>query len=143
MDPDLSRFVRSLQKCIGSENIALEAKFEGLGRQRNGNHILQNVSGNVGPGSIPAVMGASGTAKSTFVRVLMGKEKSAEDVVTPELTVRENPAALSQDTVTVQMDRLWICEHVDILSDCLKLTHIKDNLVTLLTLVYLAVRESV
>lgn len=78
MDPDLSRFVRSLQKCIGSENIALEAKFEGLGRQRNGNHILQNVSGNVGPGSIPAVMGASGTAKSTFVRVLMGKEKSAE-----------------------------------------------------------------
>lgn len=96
---NLQRFVKSLSKCIGVEDIGLEIGFDRLTLQlkKDKKMILNEVSGTIEKGSLLAVMGASGAGKckyifipaipaifvhkyltnslATFVRVLMGKIK--------------------------------------------------------------------
>ncbi len=61
----LNQFVKSLQRCIQQRDIGLEIEFDKLGFQINGDgkRILHEVSGIVKPGSLLAVMGASGAGK--------------------------------------------------------------------------------
>lgn len=150
---DLQRFVKSLTRCIGLNEIGLEIGFERLGFQlKKGQQLLKGVSGTVKRGSLLAVMGSSGAGKSTFVRVLMGKLKHTsgavyingvpkgmagfkkiigyvpqDDVVLPELTVRENLL----HSARVRLPRPWteseFQTHIDILISCLQLTHIQHS----------------
>lgn len=94
----LQRFVRSLAKCIGEDDVGLQISFDQLSFQlkKSEKVILNGVSGMVERGSLLAVMGASGAgkckyllswhlaiqmsiclmnSKATLVRILMGKLK--------------------------------------------------------------------
>lgn len=99
-------------------------------------------------------MGGSGAGKSTFVNVLMGKRPTTsgetkvngvagqiktykkiigyvpqDDILLAELTVRENIL----HSARIRLPSTWsdsdIQRHVDILLRCLKLDHVKDNIV--------------
>ena len=99
-------------------------------------------------------MGASGAGKSTFVNVLMGKQTNTggitkvngvpgqtskykkiigyvpqDDIVLPELTVRENIL----HSARIRLPSTWkddeIQQHVDVLLSCLHLDHVRDSLV--------------
>lgn len=99
-------------------------------------------------------MGASGAGKSTFVNVLMGKQACTggstkingvpgdikkykkiigyvpqDDIVLPELTVRENILHSARIRLPSNWGDEQIQKHVDILISCLQLAHVKDSLV--------------
>lgn len=69
---NLQRFVKSLSKCIGLEDIGLEIGFDRLSLQlkKDKKIILNEVSGAVEKGSLLAVMGASGAGKCKYIFIL-------------------------------------------------------------------------
>ena len=116
--------------------------------------ILSNITGEIGRGAMVGVMGGSGAGKSTFVNVLMGKTNNTggsvringtpgkikqykkiigyvpqDDIVLPELTVRENILHSARIRLPSNWNDRDIQHHVDTLIDCLELSHVKDSLV--------------
>jgi hypothetical protein len=77
---NLEDFVKSSKRGIGLDATRMQIEFHGLGLTLSGSkkELLKGVTGYAGPGSLLAVMGASGAGKSTFVKVLMGKAKATE-----------------------------------------------------------------
>lgn len=151
--PDFQRFIRSMSKTIETNSIGLSFDFEGLSFEtRKGKRILQDVTGTMPRGSCWGVMGGSGAGKSTVVNVLMGKAHSTggtikingwskdmskykkligyvpqDDIVFPELTVRENIL----HSARIRLPSSWrdkaIQDHVDSLIACLQLTHVQHS----------------
>lgn len=151
--PDMQRFIRSMSKTVETSSIGLSFDFENLSYQtRKGKKILQDVTGTMPRGSCWGVMGGSGAGKSTFLNVLMGKLHASsgsikinghqkdmskfkklvgyvpqDDIVFPELTVRENIL----HSARVRLPSSWhdkaIQDHVDALIACLQLTHVRHS----------------
>ncbi|KAH8798827.1 ABC transporter-like protein [Hyaloscypha sp. PMI_1271] len=153
---DLHLFVQSLSKCLGATKFGLSFEFQDLGFKppKSTKPILSDVSGAINAGSLWGVMGASGAGKSTFVNVLMGKTAHTggvtrvngvagkiskyrkiigyvpqDDIVLPELTVRENILHSARIRLPSNWTDSEIQNHVDILISCLKLAHVQDSLV--------------
>ncbi|PMD65031.1 P-loop containing nucleoside triphosphate hydrolase protein [Hyaloscypha bicolor E] len=153
---DLHLFVQSLSKCLGATKFGLSFEFQDLGFKppKSAKPILSDVSGAINAGSLWGVMGASGAGKSTFVNVLMGKTAHTggitkvngvagkiskykkiigcvpqDDIVLPELTVRENILHSARIRLPSNWTDSEIQNHVDILISCLKLAHVQDSLV--------------
>ncbi|KAL8726678.1 MAG: hypothetical protein Q9166_006546 [cf. Caloplaca sp. 2 TL-2023] len=153
---DLDMFIQSMSKCIGTEKFGLSFEFNDLRFQpkKAKRPILSEVTGKIDRGSLWGVMGASGAGKSTFVNVLMGKQAYTggttkingvqgdikkyrkiigyvpqDDIVLPELTVRENILHSARIRLPSNWGDEQIQKHVDILISCLQLAHVKDSLV--------------
>ncbi|KAI4245545.1 MAG: hypothetical protein LQ352_006543, partial [Teloschistes flavicans] len=153
---DLDLFIQSMSKCIGTEKFGLSFEFTDLKFQpkKATRPILSEVTGKIDRGSLWGVMGASGAGKSTFVNVLMGKLAHTggttkingvpgdikkykkiigyvpqDDIVIPELTVRENILHSARIRLPSSWNNRQIQRHVDILISCLQLAHVKDSLV--------------
>ncbi|KAI4217923.1 MAG: hypothetical protein LQ349_008953, partial [Xanthoria aureola] len=153
---DLDLFIQSMSKCIGTEKFGLSFEFTDLKFQpkKAKKPILSDVTGKIDRGSLWGVMGASGAGKSTFVNVLMGKQACTggttkingvpgdlkkykkiigyvpqDDIVLPELTVRENILHSARIRLPSNWGDKQIQKHVDILISCLQLAHVKDSLV--------------
>ncbi|QSZ36249.1 hypothetical protein DSL72_007375 [Monilinia vaccinii-corymbosi] len=156
INADLKLFVHSLSKCFGGTKFGLTFEFENLKfhPSKSKKPILSDVSGLIDSGSLWGVMGASGAGKSTFVNVLMGKTKNTggitkvngiagniskykkiigyvpqDDIVLPELTVRENILHSARIRLPCTWKEEEIQHHVDVLLACLQLSHVKDSLV--------------
>lgn len=153
--PDIQQLMRSFRECIGTDNVGLSFEFEDLSFEpAPGKPILTNISGAMHSGSFWAVMGGSGAGKSTFVNVLMGKTKHTggsvlvnghqekmkkykkligyvpqDDIVLPELTVRENILHSARIRLPSQWSDQRKQEHVDCLIACLGLSHVAHSLV--------------
>ncbi|KAK3377140.1 hypothetical protein B0T24DRAFT_701328 [Lasiosphaeria ovina] len=156
LTPEIRAFVSSMSKATDAADFGLSFGFSELTFQPKGSQrpILQGVTGEIRRGTLTAVMGGSGAGKSTFVNVLMGKSEYTagsvtingapgklrqykkvvgyvpqDDVVLPELTVRENLL----HSARVRLPRTWkdadICAHVTAVIDCLELSHVSDSLV--------------
>jgi len=154
--PHLQAFVTSLNKVIQSSAFGLTFTFTHLTYQPKGvaKPILSSVSGQIGAGQLCAIMGGSGAGKSTLVNVLMGKRPNTggtikingvagkvstfknmigyvpqDDVLIPELTVRENILHSARCRLPSRWQDKQIQDHVDTLIKVLKVDHIKDSLV--------------
>ncbi|KAK4166905.1 hypothetical protein QBC43DRAFT_256642 [Cladorrhinum sp. PSN259] len=156
LSPEIQAFVNSMRKATDASSIGLSFGYSNLAFQpSSGNKfILQNITGCIRAGSLTAVMGGSGAGKSTFVNVLMGKTQYThgsvtvngvpgklkrykkligyvpqDDVVLPELTVRENIL----HSARVRLPPTWsdqdIRNHVEAVIDCLELSHVSNSLV--------------
>ncbi|KAF4622800.1 hypothetical protein G7Y89_g14224 [Cudoniella acicularis] len=153
---DLQKFVQSLSKCLGATKFGLTFEYQNLQfhPKKSPRPILSEVTGLINAGSLWGVMGASGAGKSTFVNVLMGKQSNTggvtrvngvkgdikkykkiigyvpqDDIVLPELTVRENILHSARIRLPANWSDAEIQEHVDILLACLQLSHVKNSLV--------------
>ncbi|KAI4179629.1 MAG: hypothetical protein L6R41_007730 [Letrouitia leprolyta] len=153
---DIDLFIQSMSKCIGTEKFGLSFEFSDLKFQpkKASKPILSEVTGKIDRGSLWGVMGASGAGKSTFVNVLMGKQAYTggvtkingvagdikkykkiigyvpqDDIVLPELTVRENILHSARIRLPSNWGESQIQKHVDTLISCLQLAHVKDSLV--------------
>jgi ABC-type multidrug transport system ATPase subunit len=150
-NPDLQRFIRSVSKSVTTQSIGLSFDFENLTYEtKRGKKILQEVTGTMPRGSMWGVMGGSGAGKSTFLNVLMGKANLTsgaikingwpkdmskykkligyvpqDDIVFPELTVRENILHSARCRLPASWRDKEIQDHVDSLLACLQLTHVK------------------
>ncbi|KAK5127188.1 hypothetical protein LTR85_008549 [Meristemomyces frigidus] len=151
--PDFQRFIRSMSRTIETNSIGLSFDFEGLSFEtRKGKKILQDVTGTMPRGSCWGVMGGSGAGKSTFVNVLMGKAHNTggtikingwskdmskykkligyvpqDDIVFPELTVRENILHSARIRLPASWRDKAIQDHVDSLIACLQLSHVQHS----------------
>lgn len=156
ISPQLKAFVESMRKATDMARFGLSFQYNNLSYQPRGasRPILHNVTGSIVRGSLTAVMGGSGAGKSTFINVLMGKLTNTggsvtvndvphkmkrykkligyvpqDDVVLPELTVRENIL----HSARVRLPRHWsdaeVQAHVDTVVDCLELSHVQDSLI--------------
>ncbi|KAK1824150.1 hypothetical protein LTR12_001451 [Friedmanniomyces endolithicus] len=151
--PDMQRFIRSMSKTIETNSIGLSFDFENLSFEtRGGKKILQDITGTMPRGSCWGVMGGSGAGKSTFVNVLMGKMSATsgsikingwskdmhkykkligyvpqDDVLFPELTVRENILHSARIRLPASWRDKAIQDHVDSLIACLQLTHVQHS----------------
>lgn len=150
---DMQRFIRSMTKTIETNSIGLSFDFENLSyTTRRGKKILQEVTGTMPRGSCWGIMGGSGAGKSTFVNVLMGKTMATggtikinghvkdmskykkligyvpqDDIVFPELTVRENILHSARVRLPANWRDKMIQDHVDSLIACLQLTHVQHS----------------
>ena len=150
-NPDFQRFIRSVSRSVTTQSIGLSFDFENLAYEtRSGKKILQDVTGTMSRGSMWGVMGGSGAGKSTFLNVLMGKASHTggavkingwskdmnkykkligyvpqDDIVFPELTVRENILHSARCRLPASWRDKEIQDHVDSLLACLQLTHVK------------------
>ncbi|KAL8644481.1 MAG: hypothetical protein Q9210_007234, partial [Variospora velana] len=151
-----SRITHSMSKCIGTEKFGLSFEFSNHKFQPKKalKPIMSEVTGKIDRGSLGGVMGASGAGKSTFVNVLMGKQAHTggitkingvpgdikkykkiigyvpqDDIVLPELTVRENILHSARIRLPSNWGEGQIQNHVDNLISCLQLAHVKDSLV--------------
>lgn len=150
-NPDFQRFIRSVSRSITTQSIGLSFDFENLAYEtKRGKKILQEVTGTMPRGSMWGVMGGSGAGKSTFLNVLMGKASHTggavkingwskdmskykkligyvpqDDIVFPELTVRENILHSARCRLPARWRDREIQDHVDSLLACLQLTHVK------------------
>ncbi|RDW58104.1 hypothetical protein BP6252_13515 [Coleophoma cylindrospora] len=156
LSSDLQLFVQSMSKCIGGEKFGLNFEYHDLKFQpdKSKKPVLSQVSGCINSGSLWGVMGASGAGKSTFVNVLMGKTPHTggetkvngvagnmsrfkkiigyvpqDDIVLPELTVRENILHSARIRLPYTWTETEIQNHVDILIRCLCLDHVQNSLV--------------
>nr|POF26066.1 abc transporter g family member 24 [Quercus suber] len=150
--PDFQRFLRSMAKTIETNSIGLSFDFENLSFETKGKKILQEVTGTMPRGSCWGVMGGSGAGKSTFLNALMGKIKISggnimingwkkdmskykkligyvpqDDIVFPELTVRENILHSGRIRLPATWRDKQIQDHVDALIACLQLTHVQHS----------------
>ncbi|KAF2711275.1 ABC transporter-like protein [Pleomassaria siparia CBS 279.74] len=154
-NPDFKIFMSYISKLIQTKNIGLSFEFEGLTFEpKPGKRILKGVSGSIESGSMWAVMGGSGAGKSTFVNVLMGKTKHTgglikvnghnkdmskykkligyvpqDDIVLPELTVRENILHSARVRLPMSWRDKDIQKFVDSLISCIGLSHVQHSLV--------------
>ena len=153
---ELRNFVDSMRKAIQGSNFGLSFGFEGLGFFPKGAQrpVLADISGEIRAGTLVGVMGGSGAGKSTFVNVLMGKQSHTggrvtingstgkmkhykkiigyvpqDDIVLPELTVRENILHSARIRLPQNWSDRQIREHVDAVVDCLELSHVANSLV--------------
>jgi ABC-type multidrug transport system ATPase subunit len=150
-NPDFQRFIRSVSRSVTTQSIGLSFDFENLAYEtKRGKKILQEVTGTIARGSMWGVMGGSGAGKSTFLNVLMGKASHTggavkingwpkdmnkykkligyvpqDDIVFPELTVRENILHSARCRLPASWRDKEIQDHVDSLLACLQLTHVK------------------
>jgi ABC-type multidrug transport system ATPase subunit len=148
---DFQRFIRSVSRSVTTQSIGLSFDFENLAYEtKRGKKILQDVTGTMPRGSMWGVMGGSGAGKSTFLNVLMGKASHTggavkingwpkdmnkykkligyvpqDDIVFPELTVRENILHSARCRLPASWRDKEIQDHVDSLLACLQLTHVK------------------
>ena len=151
--PDFQRFIRSMSKTIETNAIGLAFDFENLGYStKKGKKILQDVTGSMPRGSCWGIMGGSGAGKSTFVNTLMGKQLATagtikingwqkdmskykkligyvpqDDIIFPELTVRENILHSARVRLPSSWRDSMIQDHVDSLIACLQLTHVQHS----------------
>ena len=151
--PDFQRFIRSMMKTIETNSIGLSFDFENLSFQtKKGKKILSDVTGSIPRGSCWGIMGGSGAGKSTFVNTLMGKQHATsgtmkingwekdmskykkligyvpqDDIVFPELTVRENILHSARVRLPARWRDKAIQDHVDSLIACLQLTHVQHS----------------
>ena len=155
-DPDIEQFVQSLSRSTVASSLGLSFGFENLVFQpkRSKKPVLSGVSGEIKSGTLVGVMGASGAGKSTFINVLMGSQAHTggitrvngspgtiakykkvigyvpqDDIVLPDLTVRENILHSARVRLPVDWEENHIQTHVDILLKCLNLFHVKDSLI--------------
>jgi ABC-type multidrug transport system ATPase subunit len=150
---DMERFVRSMSKAVETSSIGLSFDFENLSfTTKKGKKILQGITATMPRGSCWGIMGGSGAGKSTFVNVLMGKAQATEgsikingwpkdmskykrligyvpqdDIVFPELTVRENILHSARVRLPAKWKDGEIQDHVDALLACLQLTHVQHS----------------
>lgn len=153
---ELEAFVSSMHKAIQGTNFGLSFGFQQLGFFPKGaaKPVLSDISGNIRAGTLVGVMGGSGAGKSTFVNVLMGKQSHTggrvlvngvagkmkdykkiigyvpqDDIVLPELTVRENILHSGR----IRLPKTWsakdVNSHVDAVVDCLELSHVAHSMV--------------
>ena len=153
-DSTIQQFVKSLSRSTVAASIGLAFDFRDLSYQPKGcrKPLLAQVTGEITSGSFWGVMGASGAGKSTFVNVLMGKHSHTggvtringsaglstkykkvigyvpqDDIVLPELTVRENIL----HSARIRLPSYWgdadIRKHVDLVLRCLKLSHVQES----------------
>ena len=155
-DSNLQQFVQSLSRCSNAASIGLSFKFDNLSYQPRGSRqpVLSQVTGEITNGSFWGVMGASGAGKSSFVNVLMGKHSHTggitkingsagvsskykkvigyvpqDDVVLPELTVRENILHSARIRLPSDWSDKDTQTHVDLVLKCLQLSHVQDSCV--------------
>ena len=153
-DSTIQQFVKSLSRSTIAASIGLNFEFDNLSYQPKGclQPLLAQVTGEITSGSFWGVMGASGAGKSTFVNVLMGKHSHTggitkingsagvsskykkvigyvpqDDIVLPELTVRENIL----HSARIRLPSYWsdtdIQKHVELVLTCLKLSHVQNS----------------
>ena len=153
-DSVVQQFVKSLSRSTISASVGLSFEFNNLSYQPKGcrQPLLAQVTGKIDKGSFWGVMGASGAGKSTFVSVLMGKHSRIggvtkvngstgvsskyrrvigyvpqDDVVLPELTVRENIL----HSARIRLPAYWgdqdVLKHVDLVIECLRLSHVQRS----------------
>ncbi|KAK3496165.1 hypothetical protein B0T13DRAFT_279784 [Neurospora crassa] len=156
ISPTIRAFVVSMRKATSASEFGLSFGYDQLtfALKNSKRPILQNVTGSINSGSLTAVMGGSGAGKSTFINVLMGKTQYTkgsvtvngipgklkqykkligyvpqDDIVLPELTVYEN----IMHSAKIRLPRTWndsdIETHVNVVIDCLELSHVRDSLV--------------
>ncbi|KAF7197039.1 ABC transporter G family member 25 [Pseudocercospora fuligena] len=151
--PDMQRFIRSMSRTVETSSIGLSFDFENLAfTTKKGKKILHGITGTMPRGSCWGVMGGSGAGKSTFVNVLMGKAHATDgsikinghhkdmskykkligyvpqdDIVFPELTVRENILHSARCRLPSSWREKAIQDHVDALIACLQLTHVQHS----------------
>lgn len=148
---DFQRFIASMSQTVKTKDVGLAFDFENLCYEtRKGQKILSGITGTMARGSSWGIMGGSGAGKSTFVNVLMGKATHShgtvkingwtkdmskykkligyvpqDDIMFPELTVRENIL----HSARIRLPSSWrdqrIQDHVDALIACLALTHVQ------------------
>ncbi|KAI4166144.1 MAG: hypothetical protein LQ342_000030 [Letrouitia transgressa] len=153
---DLDLFIQSMSKSMDTGRFGLSFEFTNLmfKPKSAATPVLSEVTGQISQGSLWGVMGASGAGKTTFVNVLMGKKAHTggitringvvgdikkykkiigyvpqDDIVIPELTVRENILHSARIRLPASWSDVDIQKHVDILISCLQLAHIKDSVV--------------
>lgn len=153
-DSNIQQFVRSLSRCTAAASIGLLFEFDNLSYQPKGSRqpVLSQVTGEITNGSFWGIMGASGAGKSTFVNVLMGKHSHTggvtkingsagvsskykkvigyvpqDDVVLPELTVRENILHSARIRLPSDWNDQDIQNHVDLVMKCLHLSHVQSS----------------
>ena len=153
-DSTIQQFVKSLSRSTTAASIGLCFEFDNLSYQPKGcsQPLLAQVTGEITSGSFWGVMGASGAGKSTFVNVLMGKHSHTggvtkingsagtsskykkvigyvpqDDIVLPELTVRENIL----HSARIRLPSYWsdtdVQEHVELVLRCLKLSRVQNS----------------
>jgi ABC-type multidrug transport system ATPase subunit len=151
--PVMQRFIESMGKAVETSSIGLSFEYRDLSYEtKDGKRILSSVSGIMPRGSCWGIMGGSGAGKSTFVNVLMGKIRAKEgfikinghskdmtkykkligyvpqdDIVLPELTVRENILHSARVRLLAKWNEREIKAHVDALIACLQLTHVQHS----------------
>ncbi|KAF2172517.1 hypothetical protein M409DRAFT_17750 [Zasmidium cellare ATCC 36951] len=151
--PNMQRFIRSMSKAVETSCIGLSFDFENLSFcAKGGKKILTDITGTMPRGSCWGIMGGSGAGKSTFVNVLMGKTHATngtikinghrqdmskykkligyvpqDDIVFPELTVRENILHSAHARLPQKWRDREIQEHVDSLIASLQLTHVQHS----------------
>ena len=154
-NPDFQVFIKYISRLIKTKDIGLSFDFEGLEFEPTpGKKILKGVSGYIQSGSMWAVMGGSGAGKSTFFNVLMGKTRHTggvikvnghpkdmakykkligfvpqDDIVIPELTVRENILHSARCRLPMSWKDKDIQAYVDALISCIGLSHVQHSLV--------------
>lgn len=153
-DSNIQQFVQSLSRCTTAASIGLSFQFENLSYQPKGSRqpILAQVTGEITNGSFWGIMGASGAGKSTFVNVLMGKYSHTggvtkingsagvsskykkvigyvpqDDVVLPELTVRENILHSARIRLPSDWSDKDIQNHVELVLKCLQILHVQNS----------------
>lgn len=155
-NPAMQKFLAFLARAIQTKEVGLSFDFEKLSFETKKGHkrILTDVTGSMPRGTMWGVMGGSGAGKSTFLNVLMGKQRASsgviringwvadmskykkligyvpqDDIVLPELTVRENLLHSARMRLPSSWKDTLIREFVDSLIECLALSHVKDSLV--------------
>lgn len=153
-EPEMQRFLIYLSRAIHTKEVGLSFDFEGLSfKTRQGQKILSDVTGSIARGTMTGVMGGSGAGKSTFVNALMRGKSSCgtvkingwakdmkkykkligyvpqDDIVLPELTVRENILHSARMRLPSSWNDKAIQDYVDSLIACLSLTHVRNSLV--------------
>ncbi|KAJ0168375.1 ABC transporter G family member 24 [Colletotrichum tanaceti] len=157
LNPQLMAFVSSMRRATDVTHFGLSFRYADLGFQprKSARKILHNVTGSIDRGTLTAVMGGSGAGKSTFVNVLMGKTKNTggtvavngggpdklrryrkvigyvpqDDIVLPELTVRENIVHCAEIRLPRTWSRADVDSHAESVIDCLELSHVRHSLV--------------
>ncbi|KAI7277956.1 hypothetical protein KC345_g6268 [Hortaea werneckii] len=152
-NPHFQSFLQSISHAIETTSLGLTFDFVNLCvSTRTGQKILQDITGNLPRGSCWGIMGPSGAGKSTLVNVLMGTTKPSsgtikingcvkamaeyrkvigyvpqDDIIVPELTVRENILHSARCRLPAKWKDRAIQAHVDALIGCLQLSHVQDS----------------
>lgn len=153
-NPHFQSFLESISHAVETGSLGLTFDFENLSvSTRTGQRILQDITGSIPRGSYWGIMGPSGAGKSTLVNVLMGQTRASsgtikingwakattmeyrkvigyvpqDDILVPELTVRENILHSARCRLPAQWKDQSIQAHVDALIGCLQLSHVQDS----------------